>query len=53
MEPEMAEYWHESYAEASWREARLVTYKADEQAPALVICRADAIGQRYIILLDR
>ena len=29
-------------------EARLVTYEADEQTPALAICRADVIGQRYI-----
>ena len=29
-------------------EARLVTYDADEQTPALVLCRADVIGQRYI-----
>ena len=29
-------------------EARLVTYEADEQTPALVIRRADVIGQRYI-----
>ena len=29
-------------------EARLVTYDADGAMPALVICRADVIGQRYI-----
>ena len=28
-------------------EARLVTYETDEQTPALVICCADVIGQRY------
>ena len=30
------------------REARLVTYDADEQTLVFVICRADVIGQRYI-----
>ena len=30
------------------REARLVTYNADAETPALVIRRADVIGQRYI-----
>ena len=29
-------------------EARLVTYKTDEQMPALMICRADVMGQKYI-----
>ena len=29
-------------------EARLVTYDADGKTPALVICCADVIGQRYI-----
>ena len=29
-------------------EARLITYNANGETPALVICRADVIGQRYI-----
>ena len=32
-------------------EARLITYDADGATPALVICRADVIGQRYITYL--
>ena len=30
------------------REARLVTYDADGETLALVICQADVIGQRYV-----
>ena len=32
-------------------EARLITYDADGVTLALVICRADVIGQRYITYL--